>query len=166
MWEVAGSYLLGLAVGVEEGQAVQALVVLREAAQAEEEGAHAQLHQQAALLLRLGRQGLGDLHRLQGRGVRLLLAVAGRGRGGGRLGEGLLWRSDGDGCRRELGAGLRVGGYGGWDPWGVRGSGGSGGRGVGSRRGAAHGVRHALGDGVLLQDPRRSFQRALLSVGG
>lgn len=41
---------MGLAVGVEEGQTVETLVVLREAAEAQEEGPDAHFHQHASLL--------------------------------------------------------------------------------------------------------------------
>lgn len=41
---------MALAVGVEEGQTVETLVVLGEAAEAQEEGPHAHFHQRASLL--------------------------------------------------------------------------------------------------------------------
>lgn len=57
---------MGLAVGVEEGQAVEALVVLREAAEAEEESTDAHLHQHSSLVGTFCRQGLGHLDHLSG----------------------------------------------------------------------------------------------------
>lgn len=48
--------LVGLAVGVEEGQTVEALVVLREAAEAQEEDADAHFYQCASLLNAVCRQ--------------------------------------------------------------------------------------------------------------
>ena len=54
------AHLVGLAVGVEEGQAVEALVVLREAAEAQAERGDALLCEELALLLRASRQPLGE----------------------------------------------------------------------------------------------------------
>lgn len=83
--------LMGLAVGVEEGQAVETLVVLREAAEAQEESTDAHFHQHPSLLSTVGRQRFRDLYQLS-RGLRLPLALAGWGlrscllRGAQRLG--------------------------------------------------------------------------------
>lgn len=70
--------LVGLAVGVEEGQTIETLVVLREAAEAQEEAADAHLHQRAPLLNGARRQRFRHLDHLGG-GLRLLLALGGRG---------------------------------------------------------------------------------------
>lgn len=48
--------LMGLAVGVEEGQTVETLVVLREAAEAQEEDADTHFYQGASLLNAVRRQ--------------------------------------------------------------------------------------------------------------
>lgn len=89
-----------LAVGVEVGQSVQALVVLREAAQAEEQSADAQLHKQVALLHPPRRQALRHLRELlRRRRLSPALALAGRGGrrglGGLLMGRGGHGRSDG-----------------------------------------------------------------------
>lgn len=93
LWGEGGlTNLLGLAVGVEEGQAIEALVVLREAAQAEEESTDTHLHQHVALLCPLSREGLGHLHNLwRGLGPPLVsaLPIAGRSLGGGLRSGGL-----------------------------------------------------------------------------
>lgn len=101
--------LMGLAVGVEVGEPVQTLVVLRETAEAQEEGADAHVHQRPPLLAAVRGQRLGHLDHL-GRGLRLPLAL--RGLRGGLLGGGQLWRDglDGQGVcgdfgGRELGKG-------------------------------------------------------------
>lgn len=65
---------MGLAVGVEEGQAVEALVVLREAAEAEEESTDAHFHQHSSLVSTVCRQGLGHLDHLS-RGLWLPLSL-------------------------------------------------------------------------------------------
>lgn len=73
-----------LAIGVEVGQSVEALVVLREAAKAEEESADAHLHQQVVLLCPARRQALGHLWKLlRQRWLELALALAGWGGRGG-----------------------------------------------------------------------------------
>lgn len=89
---------MGLAVGVEEGQAVQTLVVLREAAEAEEESADTHFHQHSPLLATVGRQRLGHLDHLGG-GLRLPLSLTGRGLRGGVLGGAWLRRGGRDGQR-------------------------------------------------------------------
>lgn len=86
---------MGLAVGVEEGQAVKALVVLREAAQAQEESADAHLHQHPALLGTVRRQRFGHLDNLGGR-LRFPLSLAGRGLRSCLMGRGRLWRGGRD----------------------------------------------------------------------
>lgn len=50
---------VGLAVGVEEGQSIEALIVLGEAAEAQAEGGDALLRKELALLLCPSRQPLG-----------------------------------------------------------------------------------------------------------
>lgn len=86
---------MGLAVGVEEGQAVQTLVVLREAAEAEEESTDAHFHQHPSLVATFCRQRLGHLDHLGG-GLRLPLSLAGRSLRSGLLRMGLLWRGGWD----------------------------------------------------------------------
>lgn len=56
---------MSLAVGVEKGQAVETLVVLREAAQAQAEGGDALLCKELALLLSTCWQPLGKSHWLR-----------------------------------------------------------------------------------------------------
>lgn len=92
--------LMRLAVGVEEGQAVQTLVVLREASEAEEESADAHLQQHLPLVGALGRQRFGHLDHLGGGRLRLPLPLAGRGLWGGLLrGRRRLRRGGRDGQR-------------------------------------------------------------------
>lgn len=103
-----GTDLMGPAVGVEVGQTVQALVVLRKAAQAQEEGAHAHVHQGAPLLAALCRQHRWDLRQLDD-GLWLPPALGSRGRLRG-LGSGRLGRAGLRGCGlggRGLSQGLR-----------------------------------------------------------
>lgn len=56
------SYPMSLAVGVEKGQAVETLVVLWEAAQAQAEGSNALLCEELALLFSTCWQSLGKSH--------------------------------------------------------------------------------------------------------
>lgn len=99
---------MGLAVGVEERQAVETLVVLREAAEAEEESTDAHFHQQSSLVATFCRQGLWHLDHLGG-GLWLPLSVTDWGLRSGLLKGGLLWRCGWDGqrmrtrVRRDLG---------------------------------------------------------------
>lgn len=85
-----GTYPIGLAAGVEVGQAVEALVVLREAAEAKEESPHAHFHQHSSLVANICGQGCGHLDRLR-RGLRLPFALAGRSLGRRLLRVGGLW---------------------------------------------------------------------------
>lgn len=101
---------MGLAVGVEEGQAVETLIMLREAAKAQEESADTHLHQHPSLLAAVRRQRRGHLHHLSG-GLRLPLPFAGQGLRSGLLRGGRLWRGGWDRqrvrtrVRRDLGGG-------------------------------------------------------------
>ena len=98
-----------LAVGVEEGQAIQTLVMLREAAEAEEEGTDAHFHQHLPLVVAFCGKGLGHLDHLRGE-LRLPLPLAGWGLRSGLLRGGWLWRRGWDRKRmrtwvqRDLGA--------------------------------------------------------------
>ena len=100
---------MGLAVAVEEGQAVETLVVLREAAEAEEESADAHFHQHFSLVSALCGQCFGHLDHLSG-GLWLPLSLAGRGLSSSLLRVGRLWRRGWDRqrmrtrVRRELGS--------------------------------------------------------------
>lgn len=76
---------MSLAVGVEVGQAVERLVVLREAAEAENQNADTHLHQRSSLLDSFCWQSFGHFDHLS-RGLGLLLALAGRGLAGALLG--------------------------------------------------------------------------------
>lgn len=89
------THLMGLAVGVEEGEAVETLVVLREAAKAQEESTDAHLHQHPSLLAAVRRQRRGHLCHLSG-GLRLPLPFAGEGLRSGLLGGRRLWRGGWD----------------------------------------------------------------------
>lgn len=53
---------MGLAVGVEESQTVETLIVLGEATQAQAEGSNALLCEKLPLLLSTSRQPLGEGH--------------------------------------------------------------------------------------------------------
>ena len=95
-----------LAVGMEEGQAVQALVVLGEASEAEEQGVGAHLHQHPPLLPALRGQDPGDFHHQHlGGGLRPLLALADGGLGGAQGPGGRLGGRDGDGAGVRWGLG-------------------------------------------------------------
>lgn len=120
--------LMGLAVGVEVGEPVQTLVVLREAAEAQEEGTDAHVHQRPPLLAAVRGQRLGHLDHFGG-GLRLPLALTGGGLRGSLLGGGRLWR-------------------GGWDGQGVCGD--FGGRKLG--KGHHHRFDHFLDDPLINQD--------------
>lgn len=76
--------LMRFAVRVEVGQAVETLVVLREAAEAEEESADAHFHQHSPLIRSFCRQGFGHFDHLGG-GLGLLLALTDWGLRGGLL---------------------------------------------------------------------------------
>lgn len=86
---------MGGAAGIEAGQAVETLVMLGEAAEAEVEGGNAALGQESALLLQVCGEALGELAGAEG--LRWSLGVPlgeGGTRGLGRsLGRGLLLRS-------------------------------------------------------------------------
>lgn len=82
---------MGLAVCIEEGQAVETLVVLREAPQTEKQSPDTHLHQHSFLIRMIWRQGFGHFYHLSG-GLGLLLTLAGRGLGGGLLRRCWLWR--------------------------------------------------------------------------
>lgn len=103
---------MGLAVGVEEGQAVETLVVLREAAEAEEESPNTHLHQHPPLVTSLSREGLGHLHHLWWRLWPPLPLTGWSLRGGlvrgGRLGRG---GRDRQWIRTWIRTGLRKGGF-------------------------------------------------------
>jgi len=86
---------MGLAVGVEEGQAVETLVVLREATEAEEESADTHFHQHSPLVAEICGQGLGHLDHLNW-GLWLPLSLTGRGLRSSRLRGGWLWRGGWD----------------------------------------------------------------------
>lgn len=88
-------YLMGGAAGIEAGQAVETLVVLGEAAEAEVEGSNAALGQEGALFLQVCGEALGKLAGAEGLGWSLGVALGEGGSGGfGRpLGRGLLLRS-------------------------------------------------------------------------
>ena len=89
---------MGLAVVVEECQAVQTLVVLREAAEAEEERCDAHFHQHSSLVATICGQGLGHLDHLEG-GLWLPLPLTGWGLRSSLLRVGWLWRGRWDGQR-------------------------------------------------------------------
>lgn len=97
---------MSLAVGVEESQAVETLVVLREAAEAEEESTVAHFHQHAPLVHAVCRQGFGHLDHL-GWGLRFPFNLAARGLRSSLLGGGRLRRGGRDEkrtrVRRDLG---------------------------------------------------------------
>lgn len=93
---------MGLAIGVEEGQAVKTLVVLRETAEAEEESAPAHFHQHSPLVSVFCRQGFGHLYHLRG-GLWLPLAFSDWGLRSGVLRGGLLRRGGWDGQRVRTG---------------------------------------------------------------
>lgn len=103
-----GTDLVGLAVGVEEGQSVETLVVLREAAEAEEERTNAHFYQHSSLVATLCGQGLGHLDHLSG-GLWLPLSLTGGGLRSSLLRGGCLRRGGWDRqrmrtrVRRELG---------------------------------------------------------------
>lgn len=84
--------LMGFAVAVEEGQAIQTLVVLGEATEAEEEGADTHVHQHPSLVSPLCRKRFRHLDNLDGRLLGLSLTLAGWSLWGRLLGEGRLWR--------------------------------------------------------------------------
>lgn len=86
---------MGVAVAVEESQAVETLVVLREAAEAEEESADAHVQQHSSLLGTFCRQSFGHLDHLGGR-LGLLLPLTGWGLRSGLLGGGWFWRGGRD----------------------------------------------------------------------
>lgn len=67
---------MSLAVGIKVGQAIETLVVLREAAEAEDQNADAHLHQHSSLIGCVYRQSFGHFDHLD-RGLGLLLALAG-----------------------------------------------------------------------------------------
>lgn len=87
---------MGLTVGIEEGQAVEALVVLWEAAQAEEQRTDTHFHQHASLVAAVCGQGFRHLYHLGG-WLWFLLALTDWGLRGGLLRGGWLW---GRGCDR------------------------------------------------------------------